>query len=79
MRVEIVKAAVKALGIKGFRKLKLKRELYVIGKQCDRLDPLTANNLIKVILGQGWEVQQLSTCLELADKGLLDTLTVKPR
>ncbi|EDT7800749.1 hypothetical protein CCF60_003168 [Salmonella enterica subsp. enterica serovar Berkeley] len=76
MSIETVKASVKALGVKGFRKLKLKRELYVIGKQCAFMDELTATSLIKNIVNLGWKVEQLSTCLELASKGLLDTVTI---
>ncbi|EDA8844914.1 hypothetical protein A4M37_19200 [Salmonella enterica subsp. enterica serovar Typhimurium] len=79
MNIEAVKAVAKALGIKGFRKLKLRRELYVVGKQCAFMDPITANSLIKKVLAVGYEIEQLSTCLELADKGLLDTVTIKPR
>ncbi|ECE0403390.1 hypothetical protein CB337_00165 [Salmonella enterica subsp. enterica serovar Agbeni] len=76
MKIEVVKAAVKALGIKGFRKLKLKREVYTIGKQCAFMDTQTATSLIKAIMANGWTVQQLPTCLELAEKGLLDTVTI---
>ncbi|EMW0060159.1 hypothetical protein ABIV32_001571 [Salmonella enterica subsp. enterica] len=79
MNVEAAKAAAKALGIKGFRKLKLKRELYVIGKQCAFMNTETANSLIKKVQAVGFEVEMLPTCLELAEKGLLDTITIKPR
>ncbi|EDN4628904.1 hypothetical protein BET23_000698 [Salmonella enterica subsp. enterica serovar Virginia] len=79
MNIDAVKALVKALGIKGFRKLKLKRELYVAGKQCAFMDKDTATSLIKGIYSLGFEIEGLTTCLELADKGLLDTVTIKPR
>ncbi|EBD5024581.1 hypothetical protein ACDX64_001564 [Salmonella enterica] len=79
MNIDAVKALVKALGIKGFRKLKLKRELYVAGKQCSFMDKDTATSLIKGIYSLGFEIEGLITCLELADKGLLDTVTIKPR
>ncbi|EAM6533148.1 hypothetical protein ACE1EC_004365 [Salmonella enterica] len=79
MNVDAVKALVKALGIKGFRKLKLKRELYVAGKQCSFMDKDTATSLIKGIYSLGFEIEGLTTCLELADKGLLDTVTIKLR
>ncbi|EBU8552738.1 hypothetical protein DLC15_09185 [Salmonella enterica subsp. enterica serovar Telelkebir] len=79
MSIEAVKAVAKALGIKGFRKLKLRRELYVVGKQCEFMDSETAHQLLKKIRQVGFEVEQLMTCMELADKGLLDTVTIKPR
>ncbi|EAR3610354.1 hypothetical protein BHH47_00455 [Salmonella enterica] len=79
MNIEAVKAIAKALGVKGFRKLRLKRELYTIGKQCAFMDTQTATSLIKRVQAVGFEVEGLSTCLELAEKGLLDTVTIKPR
>ncbi|ECW0786403.1 TPA: hypothetical protein ACGWHI_003464 [Salmonella enterica] len=79
MNIEAAKAVAKALSVKGFRKLKLKRELYTIGKQCAFMDKETATNLIKGVQAVGFEVEMLPTCLELAEKGLLDTITIKPR
>ncbi|EBF1148360.1 hypothetical protein OCD21_000854 [Salmonella enterica] len=79
MNIEAAKAVAKALEIKGFRKLKLKRELYVIGKQCAFMDTQTATSLIKRVQAVGFEIEGLATCLELAEKGLLDTVTIKPR
>ncbi|MBC5790592.1 hypothetical protein [Providencia sp. JUb39] len=79
MNIEAIKARLKSLDIKGFRKLKLKRELYVIGKQCAFINKDTAIELIKEIYSLGFEIEDLNMSLELADKGLLDTVTIKPR
>jgi len=73
-----VKKAVKNHGVKGFRKLKLKRELYVIGKQCSWLSPFIADRLIRRIEELGFEVSDRKTSLELAEKGFLDCITISP-
>ena len=78
MNIEAAKKVAKDLNVKGFRKMKLQRVRYVVGKQCARMDTVTAHALIDGMIAAGWEVTQLNVCRELADKGLLDSITIKP-
>ncbi|MDD8899639.1 hypothetical protein NBY12_09215 [Escherichia coli] len=71
-----IKAIAKELGIKGFRKLRLSRESYVIGKQGQYLDENSAIVLLNKITRYGFQIEQYKTCFELYEKGLLDTLTI---
>ena len=75
----LAKKCVKEHGVKGFRKLKLKRETYVIGRQCAYLNKFVVQNMIKRLEKLGFEVQQKRVCFELAEKGQLDTLTIQPQ
>ena len=71
-----IKAVAKELGVKGFRKLRLSRESYVIGKQGQYLDENTVIILLNKITRYGFQIEQYKTCFELYEKGLLDTLTI---
>ena len=71
-----IKAVAKELGVKGFRKLRLSRESYVIGKQGQYLDETNVIILLNKITSYGWKIEQYKTCFELYEKGLLDTLTI---
>ncbi len=71
------KQILKEHGVKGFRKLKLKRIRYVAGKQCSFLNPHIAKNLLNRLVAEGFSVGNLQTCIELAEKGLLDTITLE--
>lgn len=71
-----IKAVAKELGVKGFRKLRLNRETYVIGKQGQYLDENTVIVLLNKITRYGFQIEQYKTCFELYEKGLLDTLTI---
>ncbi|EGZ6660051.1 hypothetical protein PX438_001107 [Escherichia coli] len=71
-----IKAIAKELGIKGFRKLRLSRETYVIGQQGNYLDENSAIVLLNKITRYGFQIEQYKTCFELHEKGLLDTLTI---
>ncbi|EPJ2380196.1 MULTISPECIES: hypothetical protein [Escherichia] len=71
-----IKAVAKELGVKGFRKLRLSRESYVIGKQGQYLDENTVIVLLNKITRYGFQIEQYKTCFELYEKGLLDTLTI---
>ncbi|EEZ5366891.1 hypothetical protein DDM44_001202 [Escherichia coli] len=71
-----IKAVAKELGVKGFRKLKLSRETYVIGQQGQYLDENSAIVLLNKITRYGFQIEQYKTCFELYEKGLLDTLTI---
>ena len=66
----------KELGVKGFRKLKLSRETYVIGQQGQYLDENSAIVLLNKITRYGFQIEQYKTCFELYEKGLLDSLTI---
>ncbi|ELX2702827.1 hypothetical protein SI771_001620 [Escherichia coli] len=74
--IKEIKAVAKELGVKGFRKLKLSRETYVIGQQGQYLDENTVIILLNKITRYGWKIEQYKTCFELYEKGLLDTLTI---
>lgn len=74
--IKEIKAVAKELGVKGFRKLKLSRETYVIGQQGKFLDENSAIVLLNKITRYGWKIEQYKTCFELYEKGLLDTLTI---
>ena len=76
--IETAKKIAKDLNVKGFRKLKLQRVRYTIGKQCSFMREEVANSLIDNLIAAGWEVTDLKTCHELANKGLLDSVTIKP-
>jgi len=76
MNVELAKKVCKEHGVKGFRKLKLKRVLYVAGKQGVYLNKFIANNLLDSLVNKGLIVSDLSTMRQLAEKGLFDTVTI---
>ncbi len=76
--VELARKLAKELGVKGFRKLKLKRTLYTIGKQCQPINKFMAARLIEGLEKLGFEVVDLATCSELNAKNLLDTITIRP-
>jgi predicted transcriptional regulator len=73
---ELAKKICKEHGVKGFRKLKLKRTMFTAGKQCQSINAHIAKRLIDRLLAEGFEIRDAGTCYELADKGLLDTVTV---
>ena len=75
-RIEVAKKMCKEHGVKGFRKLKLKRELYVIGKQGKRINSFIAIAMIADLESLGYEIQDIKTTMSLNDKGLLDTITI---
>lgn len=64
-------------GVKGFRKLKLARPTYIGGKQCLTLNAHVAKRLLDRLIEEGYTIDDLQTCYELAEKGLLDTITIK--
>lgn len=71
------KQVVKDHGVKGFRKLKLKREVYTIGKQCSYINKHVALRLITRLEALGFSIGGKQVTLELAEKGLLDTITLQ--
>ena len=71
------KKVAKEHGVKGFRKLKLKRELYTIGNQCSYINKFMAVRLIEKLEELGFRIGGKIDCLELAEKGLLDTITIE--
>lgn len=75
-RIEVAKKSCKEYGVKGFRKLKLKRELYTIGKQCTFINKFIAVRMIASLEKLGFEIKDKKTCLSLNEKGLLDTITI---
>ena len=73
---DLAKKICKEHGVKGFRKLKLKRVRYIAGKQCAFLNKHIAERLINRLIEEGFEVDDMITSYELADKGLLDCITL---
>lgn len=62
--------------IKGFRKLRLKGQMYIVGKQCQWMDTSTALSILSALEKIGYQISGKETALELARKGLLDTITL---
>ena len=73
---EAAKKICKEHGVKGFRKLALKREIYVAGKQGSWINPEIAKRLIDRLLSIGFNVADVNTSMQLAEKGLLDTISI---
>ena len=63
-------------GVKGFRKLKLKRPVYVAGKQSVMLNPHIATRLIDELVKVGYIICNEVTVRELATKGHLDCVSI---
>ncbi|MBY7902345.1 hypothetical protein [Vibrio vulnificus] len=74
--LELAKKVTKEHGIKGFRKLSLKRPTYVVGKQCQFINKFVALNLLESLSRKGFDIADYKTCVELANKGHLDTITI---
>jgi len=73
---EAAKKVCKNHGVKGFRKLALKRDIFVAGKQCAFINAEIAKRLIGRLLELGYQVADVNTSLQLAEKGLLDTISI---
>ena len=73
----LAKKVAKEHGVKGFRKLKLKRTIYVAGKQCQFLNTYIALRLISRMEELGFTIGDKQTTIELAEKGLLDTIILE--
>lgn len=71
------KKAVKAAKVKGFRKLKLRRTTYIIGRQCQYMTERTALDLIANLESAGYLIDGKETMLQLAVKGLADCITIR--
>lgn len=76
-KLEKAKAIAKKNGIKGFRKLRLKQEMYIIGKQCQQMDKDTAFQMINKLEEIGYRIGGRDVCIQLAQKGMLDTITIE--
>ncbi|MGC6744454.1 hypothetical protein ACP0HM_05265 [Escherichia coli] len=66
--IKEIKAVAKELGVKGFRKLKLSRETYVIGQQGQYLDENTVIVLLNKITRYGFQIEQYKTCFRIIRK-----------
>lgn len=75
--LEAAKKAVKAAGVKGFRRLKLKQTIYLIGRQGQFMAEHTAHELMVALENAGYRIQDKNVTLSLAAKGLLDCITIK--
>ena len=76
-KLDQAKKCAKDHGVKGFRKLRLKKELYIVGKQTAFLNTHTAKRLINRFEEIGYRVSMKKTLLELAEKGFLDCITLE--
>ena len=74
---DLAKKICKEHGIKGFRKLKLKRVTYTAGKQTVHINQHVAIRLINRLEAEGFIVDQRQTMIELAKKGLSDTFSIR--
>lgn len=64
--------------VKGFKKYRLKRPCYSAGRQGERVTPEVAHSLLDELEGvEGLRIIQLDTCRSLADKGLLDVISIE--
>lgn len=75
--LEKAKKLAKQNGLKGFRKIRVARGGYAVGRQTERMTEGTALNVMAGFEKLGFQICQKQTCLELAAKGLLDTLTIR--
>ena len=73
---DLAKKVCKEHGVKGFRKLKLKRPTYAAGKQGQYLNPHVSKNLLDSLTRKGVQVSDLNLMHQLAEKGLMDTVTI---
>ena len=71
------KKIAKEHGVKGFRKLNLKRPIYNVGRQGSYINQHVAERLIGRLESAGFRIGMKSTSLELAEKGLLDVIIVE--
>lgn len=72
---EIRKIA-KQFGVKGVRKTRAVNTGVRIGRQCSDLKPEVAKALIAALVAAGFAIDNRATVESLADKGLLDVITV---
>ena len=73
---DLARKICKEHGVKGFRKLALKRPIYVAGKQTAWLNSCIAERLIARLIEEGFEIGGLEVCRQLAAKGHLDCLSI---
>lgn len=72
----LAKKICKEHGMKGFKKMRLARTVYIAGKQCQMLDKSLSINLVNKLLAAGFQIKGVETVRELAEKGLLDCLLI---
>ena len=64
--------------INGFRKYRLKRPCYSAGRQGERLSTELAHALLDELEAvEGLRIIQIECCRSLADKGLLDVISIE--
>jgi hypothetical protein len=76
-KLDEAKKCAKNHGVKGFRKMKLKRPIHLIGKQCQHINPHVALRLIDRLKEIGFRIGDEQVTRELAVKGLLDTISIE--
>lgn len=64
-------------GVKGFKKLKLKRDIYHVGRQCRYIEKFIALRLLARLESIGFRIGDKETAIALANKGLLDIITLE--
>lgn len=64
--------------VNGFKKYRLKRPCYLAGRQGERLSTEAAHSLLDELEAvEGLRIIQLDTCRSLADKELLDCISLE--
>ena len=76
LQVEAAKKIVKNHGVKGFRKLKLKRPMWVIGKQTVKINQHTARRMIERLEEEGFTITQRDVTMQMVENEMIDTITI---
>ena len=74
--IETAKKIVKDHGVKGFRKLKLKRPMWVVGRQTVHVNKHVALRMIDRLESEGFCIQQRDVIMSLIEKDLFDSCTI---
>ena len=75
-QIEVAKKIVKNHGVKGFRKLKLKRPMWVIGKQTIKINKYTALRMIERLEEEGFTITQRDVTMQMVENEMIDTITI---
>lgn len=74
--IELAKKICKEHGVKGFRKLALKKPTFIAGRQCKSISDCIAERLLNRLIEEGFTIAQPEVAFSLAKKGLLDCITI---
>ena len=74
--IELAKKICKEHGVKGFRKLKLKRPLYTVGRQTVRINKRIALRLVDSLESNGFKIDNRDMVMSLIEQDLFDSFTI---